>query len=337
MSEFDGGTGRFGTRGRIVEPAKDHLAAGGLEDAGDGDFDGTTDGASSMIDDDHGAVIEIADTLVVLLALFQDHDLHFFARQKDGAKSVGKIVDVEHLDVVNLGDFVEVEVIGDDARIPFAGQLQQLEIDLADGRKIVGDNLHLKAGNRLHTLEYVESAAAPLTARGIRGVGDQLQLMQNKLRNHEQAVEKTCLGDVCDAPVDDDGSIENADGCARCFFSGEEMAQRGRIKAIALVSADEQAEISHEQQDEELDGGSGGSGRDGGAQYERDEQGSDDPEDSAEDRTEKSMKSKSANTKLDEDDGNCGSGTQRGGRQSGDPKWMQEGTERRDQGKKENP
>src|SRR5215467_2849494 len=60
----------------LVELAEDHLAGGGLEHAGHRDVDGLGDHLLGVIDHHHGAVIEIRDALVVLLALFENEHAH---------------------------------------------------------------------------------------------------------------------------------------------------------------------------------------------------------------------------------------------------------------------
>jgi rhodanese-related sulfurtransferase len=54
------------------------------------------------------------------------------------------------------------DVVGDHLGLPLLGQLQQLQVHLADGGKVVGDDLHLDGGVGLHTLEHIEAAAASL-------------------------------------------------------------------------------------------------------------------------------------------------------------------------------
>ena len=116
-----------------------------------------------MIDNDHGAVVEIPDSLVVFLAFLEDEDGHALAGQDDGLEGVGEVVDVENLDVVEVGDLVEVEVVGDDLGLPHLGQFEQLEIHFTNGWKVVRDNLDLDGGVGLHALEHVKAAAASLT------------------------------------------------------------------------------------------------------------------------------------------------------------------------------
>src|SRR5262252_7916162 len=72
----------------LVELAEDHLAGGGLEHAGDRDIDRLGDHLLGVIDYHHGAVIEIGDALVVLLALFENEDAHGLAGQHDRLERV---------------------------------------------------------------------------------------------------------------------------------------------------------------------------------------------------------------------------------------------------------
>ena len=81
MRQFDSACA-FQTR-RIVDLAEDHLAGCGLEDRGDRNFNRPADHAAGVVDDDHGAVVQIADALVVLLAFLKDKDLHLLAGKDD--------------------------------------------------------------------------------------------------------------------------------------------------------------------------------------------------------------------------------------------------------------
>src|ERR1035438_3191711 len=60
---------RFDGLAVLVHLAKDHLPAGSLQHAGDGNLDGPANHLSSMINNHHGSVVQVAHALVVLLAL----------------------------------------------------------------------------------------------------------------------------------------------------------------------------------------------------------------------------------------------------------------------------
>src|SRR5713226_6885602 len=65
--------------GALVVAAEDHLPGSGLVHRGDDDVDRLVDHSARAIYDDHGAVVQIGDPLVVLLAFAQDEDAHCFA------------------------------------------------------------------------------------------------------------------------------------------------------------------------------------------------------------------------------------------------------------------
>ncbi len=90
-----------------------------------------------------------------------------------------------------------------------ARELDQLEIDFADVRKIDVGNHHLDAGHLLNLLQDVEAAAAAVALERVGRVGDELQLLQHELRDDERAVDEAGLADVGDAAVDDDAGVEN--------------------------------------------------------------------------------------------------------------------------------
>src|ERR1035441_3686085 len=59
-------------RDGLLHLAEDHLAAGGLQHAGDGDLDRLADHLAGVIDHHHRSVVQVADALVELLALFEN-------------------------------------------------------------------------------------------------------------------------------------------------------------------------------------------------------------------------------------------------------------------------
>ena len=59
-----------------------------------------------------------------------------------GFKRVGKLVDVQHLHPVQLGHFVQVEVVGHDLAAIHFGKLDQLHIHFMNLGEIVFENAH---------------------------------------------------------------------------------------------------------------------------------------------------------------------------------------------------
>src|SRR6185369_4188247 len=95
---------------------------------------------------------------------------------------------------------------------------------------------------RLHSLQHVEAAAAALSLGTVRRISDNLQLAQNELRHHHHAVDESGLGDVRDAPVDNDAGIENLCAFARGALTSEEVPEGSRVEQVAFAGADEQAD-----------------------------------------------------------------------------------------------
>ena len=85
-----------------------------MQHRGHRDVDGLADHLPRVINHYHRAVIEIGDALVIFFSLFQNEDPHDFARQNNRLERVRQFVDVEHGHALQLGDLVQVEVVGDD-------------------------------------------------------------------------------------------------------------------------------------------------------------------------------------------------------------------------------
>src|SRR5262249_25885222 len=162
---------------------------------------------------------------------------------------VGQLVDVEHHHAVKLRHLVQVEIVGDDLAIVNLGELDQLHIDLAHLREVVLDNLYIQVGHLLDALQNVETAPAAVALHRIGGISYQLQLAQNKLGDHQHAVEEARVGDIGDAAVDNHARVEDFEGLFRAFFASEDAAQRRQIQQVALARAHHQADVGHPQQD----------------------------------------------------------------------------------------
>src|SRR6185503_14334652 len=187
----------------IVKAPEDHFAGGGLQHAGNGDVDGLRDQPARVVHDNHGAVIEIGDTLVVLFAFLEDEDTHRLAGQNDRLQCVRQLVNVQHLNSMKLCDFVQVEVVRHQLARELLGELDQLHVDLANLRKVLFDDLDMQIGHFLQPLENVQPATTAVALQRIGGIGHQLQLAQHELRHSQSSVEKSCLGYVCDPAIDD--------------------------------------------------------------------------------------------------------------------------------------
>jgi len=94
-------------------------------------------------------------------------------------------------------------------------------------------HLHPGAGNPLHALEHVEAALAPVALEGIGRVGDLLELPQDELRDDQGAFEEARLAEIHDAPVDDDGGVEDLERLAPSHRLREEL-RRHVFELIAL-------------------------------------------------------------------------------------------------------
>ena len=86
--------------GLVFWLAKDHAPRGGLKDARHQYLQVLADVLASSVNDDHRAVLEVADALAKLFPVFDNVYEHFFTREYDGFDGVGKLVDVQDGDTI---------------------------------------------------------------------------------------------------------------------------------------------------------------------------------------------------------------------------------------------
>ena len=195
-----------------VDPAEDHPAGAGLEDAGDGQADRLAQVVGPLLGDDHRAVVEVADPLARLLAALDQLDGQALARQDDRLHRVGQVVEVDDLDALEPGDLVQVVVVGDDLAAEVLGQdtrrwsTSRIAGELGDLGVV---DLDLDAGRLLEPVEDVQPAAAAVPAELVGAVGDPLQLLEDEPGDDQRLVDDAGLGDVGDPAVDDDRGVED--------------------------------------------------------------------------------------------------------------------------------
>src|SRR2546422_7786451 len=174
----------------VAQTREDHPASRRLQHAGDDDVGRLTEIATAVIDDHHGAVVEIGDALPGFLPLAHHLHAHRLAGQDHGLERVGQLVDIEHGHAAELRHLVEVVVVGEHLGAQRLAELDQLAVDLTDVGEIRVHDLDLHLAATLQALQDVESALAPVPAQRIGRVRDLLQLTQHELRDDQCSVDE---------------------------------------------------------------------------------------------------------------------------------------------------
>ena len=146
------------------------------------------------------------------------------------------------------GDFVQVVIVGHDLAVVALGQLDEFQVHVRDIRKIVVRDFDFEVRHLLNALQHFEAAAPALALHRVGGIGHQLQFAQDELRDQQDAVEEVRFADVRDAPVDDHAGIEHLGHAPGAALAAEQASQGLQIQHVALVRADDQADIGHHQE-----------------------------------------------------------------------------------------
>ncbi len=158
--------------------------------------------------------------------------MHALAGEDDGAEGGSEVVDVDDVDILDLGDFAEVDVVGEDSAVEFLGEDEQFVIDLGGfgiiAQSVVGnDDFDLFVF--LQLVEDVEAATASGAFEFIGEVGEGLQFLQDEARDDQAAFEDAGFGDIQNPAVDDDGGVDEeragAAGFALEFDVGDDEAE----------------------------------------------------------------------------------------------------------------
>ena len=160
----------------------------------------------------------------------------------------------EHPHAAELGDLVQVEVVGDNLPLQGASKLNQLQIDFANLGEVDVRDGDVHAGHLLDLLQDVEAAAAAVALQRVGGIGDQLQLLEDELRDHERAIEKAGLADVGDAAVDDDAGVEDAIALLRAGVA-EQADQALRLPPLPFPGPHDDPQVGEDQQGKGMEKG----------------------------------------------------------------------------------
>jgi hypothetical protein len=152
---------------RLLDASEDHLPRSRLQDAGHDHIDVLSDQAARVVDHYHRTVIQVSDSLVILLALFKDEDFHYLAGQDNRLERIGQLIDVEHFDAPQMGDLIQIEIIGHDRRIELSGEFDLLEIDLPDLREVGLVNLDFQGVVLLNALQDIQPPAPAIPLRRV--------------------------------------------------------------------------------------------------------------------------------------------------------------------------
>src|SRR2546423_2342582 len=199
--------------GRLAgRSGEDHPPGSGVQDGGHDHPDRLVHVAAPILDHDHGAVIEVRDSLVLLLAFLDHLDVHLLAGNHDRFERVREVVQVEDAHTFELRDAVQVVVVRHDGGVPLRRQLGQLHVDFGDLGNILVDELDVDERLLLQQVEHLQPAPSAVSAQCVTGVRDVLQLGQHEVRHQDLVPKETGLRNVHDPAVDDDTGVEQDTG-----------------------------------------------------------------------------------------------------------------------------
>ncbi|OPZ95664.1 MAG: hypothetical protein BWY71_02165 [Planctomycetes bacterium ADurb.Bin412] len=165
----------------------------------------------AAVDDNHGAVVEVADALARLVAGFENFDGHGLSGQDDGLHGVGQVVDVYDVHPPEAGHFIEIVIVGDHFAAEFLGRGDQLVVHrfgLFGGGQgnILDFNINLLVA--LHFVKDIEAAAAAIAFEAVGGIGDILQFIENEAGNDYRGIDDFGHGDIGNPAVNDDRGVQ---------------------------------------------------------------------------------------------------------------------------------
>ena len=100
----------------------------------------------------------------------------------------------------------------------------------------------------LHSVQNVQPPPAPRPLHGVGGIGNVLQLVENKARHDQVALQKTGVRNVGDPAVNDDAGVDDANIAAVLL-----LAQTEKTELFDFLGPDQKAEIGHDARQQRVD------------------------------------------------------------------------------------
>src|SRR5205823_2400916 len=119
---------------------------------------------------------------------------------------------VDDLDPLELGDLVQVVVVGHHAGVQGLGQDDQALVHLVDFAQlgqvaVVKDHLHLAVV--LHPLQDVQAAPPAVPLQLVRAVGDALEFLEHELGDDQLRVDNPRITNIGNAAVNNYAGIQD--------------------------------------------------------------------------------------------------------------------------------
>ena len=187
---------------------EDEATGGRLQRTADDDGDVLAHERGGVVDDDHGAVGQVTDGLVGVLAFLDEHQFDLVARHDGRPHGLGQAVEIEHGDALKGGDAAEVGVVGEQAGALAAGEPDQLHVDGAGLGLVILEDFDFGKRMSAQVFEALEAAPAALAFDRVLGVGEQVEFIEHEPRHDERGLEEAGLADGGQAAVDEDVGVD---------------------------------------------------------------------------------------------------------------------------------
>jgi hypothetical protein len=245
--------GFAGRREGLLEFGEDDDAGASLKEALDLDFDVLTNGGVAVVDNDHGAVGQVANALTLVFAFTDDAKGEHFAGQKDDTQGLGHFVEVDVVNALEFGEFAKVVIISEKLRAEVAGKADEFAVDSSFVREIAVVDFDLVGRVFLDAAEDFESATSASALDGIFGVGDLLKFFKHEARNDNDALQEIGFDKVGDATIDDDAGVEQEEVVGLILFCEADVGNDEREIFFVAAHGEDDPDVTKAEEKAEAD------------------------------------------------------------------------------------
>ena len=179
-----------------------------MQYACDRDFNGHTHKLSSTFNDDHSTVVQVTNALSEFFAVLHDFNKDIFTWKQHRFHGVGQFVNIEYFYALQLGNTVEVKVVGDNGAMQGACHFDEFAINLHHVLHVGIGDLNRNGGIFLQAVKHLKPAPTAITAHCVSRIGDTLQFVEDEAGDQQRAGDEACLADIGNTPINNGAGIQ---------------------------------------------------------------------------------------------------------------------------------
>lgn len=170
------------------------------------DFDLLINAVAGVVDDYHHAIRHVGYALVRVATGGGDFDFGVLARKVLCLEGESEFVEIKDVDLLSLGNFLEVIIVGEDEAAVGFGKFKEAVVDWGTV-ELVFDDGGIKIDYSFELADGFEAGAGAGALERVLTVSEKLELMSDATRDHDVVADEAGLSDRDEALIHERGGV----------------------------------------------------------------------------------------------------------------------------------